>query len=157
MVRKNIFLLILCVVSGCASLSPRQEVQPAEEAAMEFFNLLSQEKYAEAGRLFGGDYSSLISMNPEIPENDHAALWKNGCEFNGLQCLPILRVVGAEKFSLNEFFLTVEFKNADGSLFVQGPCCGATEEEMPPVSQFDIHVIEQSGNYLVTSLPVFTP
>ena len=157
MVRKIIFIILIIFLAACSSLLPGQELKLAEEAAIEFFQLLSQGQYVEADLLYGSDYTALISMNPDIPPDDHTAMWKNGCELNGLQCLPILRVVKSEKFSLNEFFLTIEFKNADGSVFVLGPCCGASEQEMPPVSQFPVDIIERDGRYYITSLPVFVP
>lgn len=107
--------------------------------------------------MYAGDISDLQYMNPSIDENDLETLWRNACTINGFQCLPIKRVLNVEKFSLNEYHLQVEFQNPDGSLFVLGPCCGASEEEMPPVSQFDMYVIERDGDYYVTSLPVLVP
>lgn len=156
--KKILCLLVVCIfLNACSSLLPAYEERLAEKTAAQFFLLLSEKDYAAADRLYGGDYSPIQSINPEIPPEDHASLWKNACEVNGFQCLEIRQALRTEKFSLNEFFVTVEFNNPDGSLFVLGPCCGATEEQMPPRSQFDVFIIERDGNYLVTSLPVLLP
>lgn len=131
--------------------------QNAEKAAIKFFHLLSTGGYEQAAAMYAGDYSTLQSINPSIDENDRVTLWRNACTINGFQCLPIDQVLSVEKFSLNEYFMLVEFQNPDGSLFVLGPCCGANEEEMPPVSQFDVYIIERGGEFFVTSLPVLVP
>jgi len=40
-----------------------------------------------------------------------------------------------------EFRFIVEFKYDDGTLIMLGPCCGATETDMPPKSQFPYTVV----------------
>ena len=157
MIRKFLWVLIPLFLIACSLVAPKYETKQAEQAAMAFFEHLSAERYGEADAMYAGDYSTLVSNNPQISLDDHTALWKNGCEINGLQCLPIYRILKSEKFSLNEFWLTVEFKDKNGGVFVRGPCCGATAEEMPLVSQFDVYVIERDGKYFVTSLPVYVP
>jgi hypothetical protein len=48
--------------------------------------------------------------------------------------------------------------SSDGSLFVLGPCCGANETEMPPVSQFEYKVTrDASGQFVVMDLPPYVP
>ncbi|MEX2029351.1 MAG: hypothetical protein WD906_00040 [Anaerolineales bacterium] len=51
----------------------------------------------------------------------------------------------------------VEFVTDDGELFVLGPCCGATEAEMPPVWRFPYTVRVVGGEYLVMEMPVYVP
>jgi hypothetical protein len=56
------------------------------------------------------------------------------------------------------YVFQVEFNNPDGSLFVLGPCCGASETEMPPVSQFEYGVARNAdGKFLVMELPPYVP
>ena len=157
MIRKLLWVLIPLVLAACSLVAPKYETKQAEQAATAFFEYLSVGRYTEADAMYAGNYSALVSLSSLIAPDDHIALWKNGCEISGLQCLPIYRILKSKKFSLNEFWLTVEFKDKTGGVFVLGPCCGATAEEMPPVSQFDVYVIERDGKYYVTSLPVFVP
>jgi len=76
---------------------------------------------------------------------------------NGLMCLGIKTIVGEEEVLATEFRFIVEFMNDDGTLFVRGPCCGATEKEMPPQSQFAYTVKKVEGRFLVQELPVLVP
>ena len=157
MLRKYLCILFILFMSACARDNPRFQKGLAEQTAVAFYKALSAGRYEKAAEMYAGDYAVLASLTSEIPPEDHAALWQNGCEISGLQCLPIYRIVNTEKFSLNEFRISVEFRDASGGIFVLGPCCGATADEMTPVSQFDVYVIERDGSYFVTSLPVFVP
>ena len=145
------------LMAACGRDNPRFQKGLAEQTAVAFFKDLSAGRYEKAAAMYAGDYAVLASLTSEIPPDDHAGLWQNGCEISGLQCLQIYRIVNTEKFSLNEFRISVEFRDPSGGVFILGPCCGATVEEMPPVSQFDVYVIERDNNYYVTSLPVLLP
>jgi len=156
--KKYLLLVLLSLLlAGCSLLVKKDENTRAEAAVVAFFDHLSKGEYEQAAALYGADYQPLTYLNPNIPQEEHAALWRNACEINGYQCLPVLRVIKTEKFSLNEYMLTVEFRDANGQAFVFGPCCGADEQAMPPETQFEMFVIEREGDYLVTSLPVFVP
>jgi hypothetical protein len=157
MIRKYLWVLIPLIMTACSLAARKNENKLVEKAATAFFAHLSEVRYSEADAMYAGDYSALTSLTSQIPPDDHAALWKNGCEISELQCLPIFRILKSEKFSLNEFWLTVEFKDKTGGIFVQRPCCGVTTAEMPSTSQFDVYVIERDGKYYVTSLPAFLP
>jgi len=156
---KTIFppLLVIFLLAGCALMPSKNDEELAQQALITFFDHLSKGEYAQADALYGSSYEPLTYLNPAIPEKDHIALWRSACEINGFQCLPVLRVIQTEKFSLNEYSIRVEFRGADGQPFVFGPCCGASEEVMPPEAQFEMFVIERDGKYLVTSLPVLVP
>jgi len=158
---KNLFALVIyslaLFLSACNVICPISNEKKAEVAAVEFFERLSSGEYQRAAEMYSGDYAELEYMNPALPEEDDAALWRNACRINGYQCLPIRQVLEIEKFSLNEYHLKVEFQNPDGSVFILGPCCGADEEEKPPVSQFDVYLIGRDDIFYVVSLPVFVP
>jgi hypothetical protein len=40
---------------------------------------------------------------------------------------------------------------------VLGPCCGATEEEMPPQDEFVFKVKKINGEFKVITVPVYIP
>lgn len=154
---KILCLLVSLAASACNLVMPNDQLKKAEEAAELFFDNLSTGRYAETDALFAGDYAQLASLTILVTADNHAGLWKNACENSGMQCLPIRRIIKTEKFSLNEFWLVVEFLDRSGGPLTQDPCCGANADASPPVSQFDVYVIERDGRYLVTSLPVFLP
>ena len=57
----------------------------------------------------------------------------------------------------HEFRFIVEFKYDDGTRIVLGPCCGATETEMPPKWQFPYTVVRVGDQFRVMELPVLMP
>lgn len=122
-----------------------------------FLTLLHTKNYAEATPLYGGEYATLQVFNPEVDPNDRVALWTWVCEHKLLQCLE----VRSTEFLYQEgdtFVFQVEFNNPDGSLFVLGPCCGASETEMPPVSQFEFTVTQSTdGTFVVMNTPPYVP
>jgi hypothetical protein len=130
----------------------------AQDTLYTFFQNLHDGKYGEAAELYGGAYDVLIEDNPSLDPQDHASLWKNACEINGFQCLVVYSYAIREQLSANEFIVTVQFQDDQGNLFVRGPCCGASETDMPPQSEFDFHVVkDQAGDYQVMDLPVYVP
>jgi len=133
------------------------DLERAREALITYFSLLHAGRYSEAIHYYGGDYEGLRDANPTIPENDYPTLLEKGCKVNGLMCLRIRAIVHEEQVSPTEFKFTVEFMNDDGTLFVRGPCCGATEAEMPPQTQFTFTVKKVDNRFLVQELPVYVP
>jgi len=139
---------------------PTGEQRPldlARETLVRFFSLLNEGRYAEAVGFYGGGYEILRGWNPTIAPNDYAKLLECGCTVNGLQCLKVKEIVTEEEVSPVEFRFTVRFMNDDGSLFTRGPCCGATEEEMPPQSEFIYTVRKVGDRFLVMELPIYVP
>jgi hypothetical protein len=132
------------------------DLEKAREALITFFSLLHAGRYDEAVYYYGGDYNSLRDWNPTIAEDDYATLLRYGCGA-GLQCLRIKTIISEEQASTTEFKFTVEFIKDDGTTFVLGPCCGATEDEMPPQSQFTFTVKKVNSKFLVQELPVYVP
>jgi hypothetical protein len=55
------------------------------------------------------------------------------------------------------FWFVVEFLTLDGERFVQEPCCGVSEGEMPPQTQFDYTVVWVEDQLVVPELPVYVP
>jgi hypothetical protein len=164
---KLIFVfLVLMIVTACSNgqsasngreqnenLGPR-----AQAVAVDFYSALSQGAYDQAALLYGGSYEMLQGFNPEIDPTDQVKLLGAGCEFNGLMCLPVLDLSFVEVNDQQEYVFEVTFANPDGSQFILGPCCGATEEEMPPMSEFPGRVAcQRDGACLVLDLPPYVP
>lgn len=164
MQRFSIFLLIILLI-GCTPqpintpepTSLPSTAEEAQQALISFFSLLNTKKYDEAVSLYGGSYEQLQIFNPEIDPSDHVALWSWVCESRILQCLTV-HTATFKNLQGDTYVFQVEFSNPDGSLFVLGPCCGANETEMPPVSQFEYNVTRNaSGQFVVMDLPPYVP
>ena len=133
------------------------DLERAREALTSYFSLLHAGRYSEAIQYYGGTYDILRDWNPDVDKDDYATLFKRGCTDNGLRCLRINAIVRQEEVPPTEFRFMVEFMNDDGTLFVRGPCCGATETEMPPESQFAFTVRKVDNRFLAQELPVYVP
>ena len=165
--KQCLIFLFAMVLIGCASqpIGTPQPIQTslpstaseAHDTLINFFALLNAENYSEADALYGGTYEGLQNNNPDIDPSDHAALWARGCKQNGLQCLEV-RSATFKELQGDIYVFQVEFSNPDGSLFVLGPCCGANETDMPPVSKFDYAVGRNAeGKFLVMNEPPYVP
>lgn len=165
--RRLVLLLTVTLVAGTLAAcslfdyakgaeTPADE-PAAAEALVTFFDLLQAGDYSEASAYYGGPYHVLAGYNPNVPPNDLATLWRNGCSVNGLHCLKVrdyTAIVGEEGVITFE----VTFSTREGDLFVIGPCCGANETEQPPVSVFAIRVGQNiDGRYRVLDLPPYSP
>lgn len=170
-------LVIIILCSGCGMTGNLQTQNPAataveetstsqpptlganaEETLKKFYGLLNEGDYEDAISLYGGSYEILQGWNPDMDPGDFAGLFQMACEFNGLMCLKVRDIVSITTTDERDFLFEVEFANPDGSLFVRGPCCGATEEEMPSESVFLVEVdCADDGTCLVLTLPPYVP
>ncbi len=149
------FILIALFLSACVPVNG--DVEQAQQTLVAFFDSLNQGQYAEAVELYGGDYEVLTDNNPSLDPSDYVALWKNACTINGAQCLPV-RTATLERKVGDVCLFIVEFSNPDGTLFVLGPCCGGSETDFPPVSQFEYRVQRTTdGKFVVLDLPIYIP
>lgn len=152
-------LSIVALVGAACGPAPTpapDEVQGAREALTSYFSLLHAGHYNEATNYYGGIYDILRDWNPDVDEDDYAALFKRGCTSNGLKCLRIGTIVREEEVSPTESGSIVEFMNEDGTLFARGPCCGTEEEELPQ-TQFSFTVKKVDDRFLVQEMPVYVP
>ncbi len=172
-------LLILTLFSGCTASQTAETLiatpAPPTEASLptstslpstmaeaydvlvSFLTLLNTKNYSDAAPLYGGDYEQLKVFNPQIDPSDKVALWVAVCDNQQLQCLAV-RSAAIKNVSGDSYIFQVEFSNPDGSLFVLGPCCGATETEMPAVSQFEYTVSRNAEHrYVVMNPPPYVP
>ena len=160
-----VFCLVMVACGPKAGTPTSTEMRaPADQelalqSLMSFFDHLSAGRYEEASQLYGGPYEQLIHHNPALDPQDHAALLRNACTVNGFQCLRVRTArLHQQVASGAEFHFRVEFSTPDGGLFVRGPCCGASETDMPPQSEFLFTVtMSKDGEYRVQDLPVYVP
>jgi hypothetical protein len=133
-------------------------MESARQTLQGYLEALAAKDYNRAAGFYGGDYQTLIDMNPDRDPADHLGLLETGCTNNGFVCnLNIKNIVEEAQLSPTDFRITVELQNPDGSLFSLGPCCGASPEEEPPVTQFDFRVENSNGTFQVMDLPVYVP
>jgi hypothetical protein len=130
----------------------------ARETLEAFLTALHDGRYTDAVPLYGGPYDTMWDHNPSIPHDDLAALMQNACEINGAACLLPSTVAFQEVTPNAEFLFLVEFLNEDGSLFIRGPCCGASPTDQPPQSVF-LFVVTRSSEeaFLVKEMPPYVP
>jgi len=130
----------------------------AEIALENFYTFLNQKQYDLAVELYGGSYEVLRGYNPSLDEENKEGFLRAACELNGFMCLKVLSAELVQAVDQGEFTYEVKFANPDGSEFILGPCCGASEEEMPPISIFTVHVkCEDDGSCFVMDLPPYVP
>lgn len=128
----------------------------AESVLKGFFTALNSKDYDQAVKYFGGSYTWLQEANPTISSTNYAELFEKGCTMNGYHCLRVGKVLEVSQKD-DEFTFTVQFLTSTGEIYVQGPCCGATEEESPSVSDFEFQVQKKNGEFLVITEPVYSP
>ena len=168
--RKRVLISILVVVVLIGTAlglyfifrpQPNQENNTetlAEKTLGDYLLYLSEGNYAQAADLYGGSYDLLQGYNPTVDPSDFAALLEQGCTLNGLRCLQPQEITLVETPSDGEYVFSVTFLNENGELLVIGPCCGASETDSPPMSEFPFTVQEvEPGQFKVLSLPPYTP
>lgn len=132
------------------------DVGEAEKDLRAYLTALRNGDYAAAAKLYGGDTSLLQTWNSDIPNADLPALFERACSQNGLQCLAP-RSITYRSSEVDGHHFWVEFNNADGTMFQQGPCCGETTGT--PVSMFPFFVEKSLGGdgYVVQDFPPYVP
>jgi hypothetical protein len=147
-------------VFGCnepTTTTYEKDLAAARQALTAFFEDLNAGDYAAAaGKISPDTYDFIAGFNSE--ETDTATLLEFGCEESQLlRCMVIKKIVKQEAVSATEFLFTITFANPDGGTFELGPCCGE-DENTPPVSEFDYHVIKYSADdFIILEPPVYHP
>ena len=153
-------LAFAVVMAGCASPRPPEpdDAQLAEEALVAFFADLHAGRYAQAAEAYGGTYETMIDHNPSLDPADHAALFRNACVINGARCLEVRSAELLPTVAAQEYRFEVEFQLEDDSVFVQGPCCGGSETDFPPISAFTYTVSKgEDGRFRILYMPLYMP
>ena len=142
------------------TISKQDESTNAEEALVSFFTYLSNQDYKKALTLFELDdpansWEGFASFSLEEDRSDKAKVLKNYCEATGT-CLKA-KVIETQKGTNDTYDLVVQFLNTDSSIFILGPCCGATKEEMPSQDKFNFKVKKINNIFKVTTAPIYRP
>ena len=136
------------------NLQAPPEKDDAEKSLRDYLTALNAGDYILGAKLYGGDTELLETWNPDIT-NDLPKLFERACTQNGLVCMTprtvTYRGIGAD----GNYQFNVEFNNPDGTLFVQGPCCG--EENGASFSGFLIRVAKTESGFAVLDLPPYVP
>ena len=144
------FMVALAVFLLGACANGASDSEGAKRNLIAFFDFLNRGQYDEAAELYGCGYEILVEFNPALDSEDRPALLKNGCEINGLQCLTVLMAEFKEKNSKGEYIFLVQFKNADGELFVQ------QTPNASLVFTFEYRVMKgEDGTFRVLDLPPY--
>jgi hypothetical protein len=165
--RKTIlFVCLVLVVGSCTGQTPVENLQPAKDD----MTAAQTELVAYFANLANGDYAAAASAmtdnpdfwemakanNPEVDPDDQAGLLQAVCQFQTL-CMTVHDVVQAEQLAEDEYQFVVRFDAGGGEIFVLGPCCGADETEMPPVSEFAYQVYKSGDSFRVAAEPLYVP
>ncbi len=135
-----------------------EELSAALQVLQDYYAALNANDYAKAVELYGGSYELLTNNNPDVPPTDTGGLFQKACSQNGFRCdLKVIAVADRAQLSSEDFRFSLQFQNPNGEVFSLGPCCGASEQDMPPQTQFDFLVKKVDGKYMVMSLPVYMP
>jgi hypothetical protein len=155
-------LLFIALIAACNPVPLPPTDIPIEFTArntmVQFFADLNNSQFESAALHYGGSYEELQYFNPGVDPADKVALLKAGCEVNGLLCMQIMTAGQVSVEDGLTFHYKVSYRAPDGKEFVLGPCCGASETEMPPVRYFDVTVrCDQQDACLVMDLPPYVP
>lgn len=141
-----VFLLVLLTVLWGGACGTAPDEGEARNVLTDFLQALHAGDYAAAAALYGGDWQVLRDWNPDVPPDDGAALLRQGCEVNGLQCLPLGEVLNSGAVPKGYRF-TVTLLAADGAPF----------ETPDGRASFTFSVLRQDGGFSVQDLPPYLP
>lgn len=151
-----LFLGISCV-PGAPAAETNTDLQQARLVLEAYLKALAEEDYTTASNIYAGGTDFLQQANPELDPQDTPQLLRNGCRINGLQCLPLRAIGEGQQLAPDLYVYDVQFNTRAGNLFERGPCCGASEAEMPTQSIFTFKVQKQDQAYKVLDLPPYVP
>ncbi len=150
-------MIFFIIFAGCTKKEVVDEAVIAQNTLTSFFDNLNKQNFVKALEYFTTDkeiWESLNIYNPER-ETDHDDIIENYCQAT-LTCLPVNNIEST-KISGDEYQYKVQFYKNDGSVFVLWPCCGATEEEMPPKDTFEYTVKKINDTFKVITPPLYVP
>ena len=167
----NVFVLALLALAACrpyaspvySTPSLPENLTLAWDVLISVFDDIHSGRYEAVlkglGTLPPDLIATLQAWDPDwqADPDDIAGILKKACT-SGFVCLPIRRVVAVEPISETEYEFVVEHALDDGTVFILGPCCGASETEMPPQTNFTYRVVRDTdGQWQVLWAPIYVP
>lgn len=138
------------------TILPKSDEETVKETLISFFDNLKNGEFEKALAIFElDDWQVIDTFSPPEERDNKAKVLENYCKAVGT-CLKA-NVLEIKKEKSGEYNLVVQFEREDGSIFVLGPCCGETEETMPPQDKFDFKVKKIDGVFKVLTPPVYVP
>lgn len=131
-----------------------KEAQVAKETLERFFNKLHDEKYNDAVCLFEPIEEDWREWS-ELSEDKKADELRFTYRSVGIPIKP--KVLEVWNVDSGVYRFEVQFITDSGTIYVQGPCCGATEEMTPSQSEFIFFVRKTTAGYKVGTFPVYRP
>jgi hypothetical protein len=143
-----------------------KELQAAEKTLIDFFNYLHDGQYDKAVPLFEpceegvglqrSSWEGILSvLPPEERNNKGKAL---GAYYRSVGVPIKANVCAIKRIADNIFKLKIQFLKDDGSIYVYGSCCNATEKEIQSeIQEFDYFIQRVNGVYKVRTPPLFRP
>lgn len=141
------------------SISPASDLDSARSVLVTFFDSLNTGNYQTAVKHYGGSYYALQSLYPEVPPQDHPALFKTACEGStyAFYCWKLKDILEQEQISPDRYLFIVRFEDDSGELLTGGdnqtpvPCLSPEE---CPRSQYTYTILKVEDEFLVQELPV---
>lgn len=144
-----------------------KELQAAKKTLINFFNYLHDGQYDNAALLFEpweegvgmhrSSWEGILSVLLPEESNDKGKALALGAYYRTVGVPIRAKVLDIKKVADNEYKLKIQFLKDDGSIYVYGTCCVATEKEMPSETEFDYFVHRIKGVYKVRTPPLFQP
>jgi len=135
-----------------------EDEQMAINTLNQFFGYLHSKQYDQAMKIFSPsdrNWEMIESMSLENEKKSPSQIMKKYCD--SVRTCFRSEVLEVEEVEKNKYMLTVRFIQDDGEIFVLGPCCAATVEDMPPTKRFKYFVNKVNGQFKVITIPQFIP
>ena len=138
-------------------ITTKDESKTAKDTLVTFFDYLGKNEFEKAVELYEFDngFTLIEELTPAEEQDDKAKVLENFCKAVGT-CLEV-KVLETKRTTNYEYSMVVQFIKSDGTFYVFGPCCGATEEQMPSTDKFDYTVKKINGEFKVTTPPLYRP
>jgi hypothetical protein len=106
---------------------PDASQKDAEDALVQYFNLLANGSYVQASGLLSWDaqhayFDMIKSKLPNLDLGDLTAVLKELCADPAYPCMPVRDVIHRSQLAIGDFQFVVDFKAPDGNI-AQWPLC----------------------------------